>query len=76
MRRLAVSVVVAAVLAASCGGAGEGPPERARATTGPTDAELAFREEIVEKIERGDYTCYCTGALRARERAEKDDSRG
>jgi hypothetical protein len=71
MRRLVVSLVVAAALAAACGGAEEDAPTPARATTGPTDAELAFREQIVEKIERGDYTCYCTGALRARDRIEK-----
>ena len=71
MRRLTVSLVVAAALAAACGGAKEDAPVPARATTGPTEAQIVFREQIVEKIKTGDYTCYCTGELRARERIEK-----
>jgi hypothetical protein len=71
-----VGLLVAAALAAACGGAEEDARAPARATTGPTDAELAFREQIVEKIKSGDYKCYCTGELRARERAAKGDPRG
>jgi hypothetical protein len=73
MRRLVACLFVAVVLGAACGGAEEDARGPAGATTGPTDAELAYREKIVERIETGDYTCYCTGALRARERAEKED---
>jgi|EndMetStandDraft_8_1072994.scaffolds.fasta_scaffold1342443_2 hypothetical protein len=72
MRRLVAGLLVAVALGAACG-AEEDAPSPAGATTGPTDAELAFREKIVERIEAGGYTCYCTGALRARERAEKRD---
>ncbi len=71
MRRLTVSLVVAAALAAGCGGAEEDAPAPAVATTGPTEAQLAFRERILEEIERGEYRCHCTAALRARERIEK-----
>ena len=71
MRRLAVSLLVAAALAAGCGGAEENAPVPARATAGPTEAQLAFREKILDEIERGTYKCHCTGALRARERIEK-----
>jgi hypothetical protein len=71
VRRLAVSLVVAAALAAACGGAEEDAPTPARATTGPTDAQLAFRERILEEIEAGGYRCHCTAGLRARERIEK-----
>ena len=71
MRRLAVSLVVAAALAAGCGGAEEDAPVPARATAGPTEAQLAFRERILEEIERGEYTCSCTADRRARERIEK-----
>ena len=71
MRRLAVSLVVAAALAAGCGGAEEDAPVPARATAGPTEAQLVFREKILEEIRRGEYTCSCTAALRARERIEK-----
>ena len=72
MRRLIISLVAGAALAAACGGAER---EDARvtdpATTGPTEAQLVFRERILEEIERGEYTCSCTAALRARERIEK-----
>jgi hypothetical protein len=71
MRRLTVSLVVAATLAAACGGAEEDAPVPLRATTGPTEAQLAFRERILEEIERGEYKCHCTAAMRARERIEK-----
>ena len=71
MRRLAVSLVATAALAAACGTAEEDAPVPARATTGPTEAQIVFRERIVKKIKSGDYTCYCTGELRARERIEK-----
>ena len=71
MRRLTVSLVVAAALAAGCGGAEEDAPAPARATTGPTEAQLVFRERILEEIERGEYKCHCTAAMRARERIEK-----
>ena len=71
MRRLAVSLVVAAALAAGCGGAEEDAPAPARASAGPTEAQLAFREKILEEIRRGEYACSCTAALRARERIEK-----
>ena len=71
MRRLALSLVLAAALVAGCGGADEDAPAPARATSGPTDAQLAFREKILDEIERGTYKCHCTGALRARERIEK-----
>jgi hypothetical protein len=50
------------------------PP--ADATSDPTEAQLVYRERILQKIETGDYKCYCTGELRARERAEKDGSGG
>lgn len=66
-----VSLVVAAALAAACGGAEEDSPVPARATTGPTEAQLVFREKILEEIERGEYKCHCTAAMRARERIEK-----
>ena len=75
MRRLMVSLVAAAALATACGGAEEDAPNLARATTGPSEAQILFREKIIEEIESGDYTCYCTGALRARERMEKTDPR-
>jgi hypothetical protein len=71
MRGLLVSLGAAAVLAAGCGGAEGDAPAPAGATTGPTQAQLAFRERILDEIERGTYTCHCTGALRARERIEK-----
>ncbi len=71
MRRLTVSLVVAAALAAGCGGAEEDAPAPARATSGPTEAQLVFRERILEEIERGEYKCHCTAAMRARERIEK-----
>ena len=71
MRRLMVSLVVAAALAAGCGGAEEGARVPAGTTTGPTEAQLAFRERILEEIKRGEYKCHCTGAMRARERIEK-----
>jgi hypothetical protein len=72
MRRLTVSLVAAAALAAACGGAER---EDARvpdpASTGPTEAQLVFRERILDDIRSGKYTCSCTAALRARERIEK-----
>jgi hypothetical protein len=71
MRRLAVSLLVAAALAAGCGGAEEDAPAPRAATTGPTEAQLAFREGILEEIKRGEYKCHCTAAMRARERIEK-----
>jgi len=71
MRRLAVSLVVAAALAAGCGGGEEDAPVPTRATAGPTEAQLVFREKILDEIRRGEYTCSCTAALRARERIEK-----
>jgi hypothetical protein len=71
MRRLAVSLVVAAALAAACGGADEDAPRPARATTGPTEAQLAFRQRLLTEIKQGKYRCHCTSALRARERIEK-----
>jgi hypothetical protein len=71
MRRLAVSLGVAAALSAGCGGAKEDAPGPVRATTGPTEAQLAFRKRILKEIERGEYRCHCTAALRARERIEK-----
>ena len=71
MRRLTVSLAVAAALAAGCGGAEEDVPVPAAAPTGPTKAQLAFRERILEEIKRGEYKCHCTGAMRARERIEK-----
>jgi hypothetical protein len=71
MRRLAVSVVLAAALAAACGGADEDAPRPARATTGPTEAQLAFRQRLLTEIKQGRYKCHCTSALRARERIEK-----
>ena len=70
MRRLAVSLVVAAALAAGCGGAEEDDAVPAPATTGPTEAQLAAREKILKEIKAGTYRCYCTAALRARERIE------
>jgi hypothetical protein len=72
MKRL-VAVLAAVVLAAGCGGTQEDSRPPAQGSTGPTSVELAYREKLVEKIEKGDYTCYCTGALRAEERAQKDD---
>lgn len=71
MRRLTVSLAVAAALAAGCGGAEEDVPVPAATTTGPTEAQLAFRERILEEIHRGEYRCSCTAALRARDRIEK-----
>jgi hypothetical protein len=71
MRRLAVGLVVAAALAAGCGGGEEGDSVPADATTGPTEAQLAAREKLVAQIEAGTYRCYCTAALRARERIGK-----
>lgn len=70
MRRLAVSLLAAAALA-GCGGAKEDAPDPAAAKTGPTDAQLVFRERLLDEIEQGTYTCYCTSAMRARERIEK-----
>lgn len=66
-----VSLVAAAALAAGCGGAEEDAPVPAAATTGPTKAQLVFRERILEEIKQGKYTCYCTAALRARERIKR-----
>jgi hypothetical protein len=71
MRRLAVSLVLAAALAAGCGGAEEDAPDPAAGTTGPTDAQLAFRDRLLTEIKQGKYKCHCTSALRARERIEK-----
>ena len=71
MRRLIVSLVVATALASGCGGAAENAPAPAAKATGPTEAQLVFRERILEEIRRGEYTCSCTAALRARERIEK-----
>jgi hypothetical protein len=71
MRRLAASLLAAAALAAGCGGAEHDAPAPARATTGPTEAQLAYRERLLDAIERGKYRCHCTSALRARERIEK-----
>ena len=71
MRRLMVSLVAATALATACGGAQENAPDPAPATTGPTEAQIVFRERILEEIRRGEYTCSCTAALRARERIEK-----
>jgi hypothetical protein len=71
MRRLTVSLLVAAALAAGCGGAEEDAPVPRSATNGPTEAELVFRERILEEIKRGEYKCHCTAAIRARERIEK-----
>ena len=71
MRRLTVSLVLAAALAAGCGGAEGDAPVPAAATTGPTEAQLAFRERLLTEIEQGKYKCHCTSALRARERIEK-----
>jgi hypothetical protein len=71
MTRLMVSLAVAVASAAACGGADEDAPRPARATTGPTEAQLVFRQRILEEIERGEYKCHCTAALRARERIEK-----
>jgi hypothetical protein len=65
------SLVMAAALAAGCGGAEEEAPVPAAAKTGPTKAQLVFREKILDEIRRGEYTCSCTAALRARERIEK-----
>jgi hypothetical protein len=71
MRRLVVSLVLAIALAAGCGGAEEEAPVPAAAKTGPTEAQLAFRERLLEEIKRGEYKCHCTSAMRARERIEK-----
>jgi hypothetical protein len=71
MRRLIVSLVAAAALATACGGAKEDARDPAPATTGPTEAQLVFRERILEEIESGKYKCTCTAALRARDRIEK-----
>jgi hypothetical protein len=71
MRRLGVTLVVAAALAAACGGAEENAPVRAPADTGPTEAELVFRQRILEEIRLGRYKCHCTAAQRARECIEK-----
>ena len=76
MTRFAASIVLAAALAGACGSGEQDARDPARATTGPTDAELSVRKELVEKIEKGEYTCYCTGALRARERAAKGSPGG
>jgi hypothetical protein len=75
MRRFALTLVAACALAAGCGGAEEDAPRETRATTGPTSAQLAFRERVLDEIQAGEYRCYCTGALRARDRAEKGDPR-
>jgi hypothetical protein len=75
MRRLALTLVATYALAVGCGGAEEDAPRQTRATTGPTDAQVAFREKVLDEIKAGEYQCYCTGALRARERAEKGDPR-
>ena len=71
MRRLTVTLVVAAALAAACGGGQEDAPVPAPADTGPTEAELVFRQRILEEIRDGKYKCHCTSAQRARERIEK-----
>jgi hypothetical protein len=71
MRRLTITLVAAAALAAACGGAEEDAPVPGPVTTGPTEAELVFREKVLEEIKRGKYKCYCTAAQRARERIEK-----
>jgi hypothetical protein len=84
MRRLAVALAVTAALAAACGGVEDAPapapapaaePAPATsappATAGPTEAELVFREKILEEIKSGKYKCHCTSAERARERIEK-----
>ncbi len=68
-----LSLVAAAALATACGGAQDDAPDVAPATTGPTEAQIVFRERMLDEIESGDYTCHCTGALRARERMDKAD---
>jgi hypothetical protein len=73
MRRLAVCLIAAAALGVGCGSQEDARPP-ADATADPTEAQLAYRERILQKIETGDYKCYCTGELRARERAEKAGS--
>lgn len=35
---------------------------------GPTQAQLDFRERLLEEISAGTYTCSCTSALRAKDR--------
>jgi ABC-type glycerol-3-phosphate transport system substrate-binding protein len=71
MRRLAVSLVLAAALAAACGGAEDDAPDPAAGTTGPTEAQLTFRQRLLTEIKQGKYKCHCTSAIRARERIEK-----
>ncbi len=71
MRSLTATLVIAAALAVGCGGGEEDAPAPAAGTTGPTAAQLAFREQILEQIESGNYKCSCTAALRARDRIEK-----
>jgi hypothetical protein len=71
MRRLAVSLAVAAALAAGCGGAENDDSVPAPATTGPTKAQLAAREKLLAEIRADTFKCYCNSAMRARERIEK-----
>jgi hypothetical protein len=77
MRRLATAVLLTAALAAACGAGDEGavPAKRAEpasasaeATPGPTEAQIAVRERLLEEIRSGKYRCYCTAAERARDR--------
>jgi hypothetical protein len=75
---LAAVLLVATGILAGCGGAEEtqapakdtAAPAAASAATGggPTQAQIAFREELLAQIRAGDYECHCTSALRAKER--------
>jgi hypothetical protein len=71
MRRVAVTLVAAAAFAVACGGAKQDAPVTGPVTTGPSEAQLAFREKVLKEIKKGKYKCYCTSAQRARERIEK-----
>ena len=83
MRRLGAALVLAAALAAGCGGADErGTPAptaaepapaaaEPAAETGPTEEQLAVRKQLLGEIASGEYKCYCNAAMRARERVER-----
>jgi ABC-type phosphate transport system substrate-binding protein len=84
MRLLALLGVLGALVAAGCGGAGNAsepqsqPESQAQQAAAdgasqvgahePTPEQLAVRRELLREIAAGKYKCWCTAALRAKER--------
>jgi ABC-type phosphate transport system substrate-binding protein len=89
MKRLALIGVLAALVAAGCGGsgstqgqAGSQPPPVSTASEPqpiavrePTPEQLAARRELLREIAAGTYKCWCNAAARAQERVESGKAR-